>query len=49
MVQCDKNQNGFHISDFYDSSKQNDSKTPFKASLWSRGLDKLGKFLNGRN
>src|SRR5215469_4168459 len=26
MVQCDKNQKGFHISDFYGSSKQNYSK-----------------------
>jgi len=33
MVQCDKNQKGFHISDFYGSSKQNCSKTPFIASL----------------
>jgi len=46
MVQCDKNQKRFHISDFYGSPKQNYSKTPFKVSLRSRGLDKMGKFLN---
>jgi hypothetical protein len=40
---------GIHITDFYGSSKQNYSKTSFKSSLGSRGLDKLGKFLNGRN
>jgi len=49
MVQCDENQKGFHISNFYGSSKQNYSINPFKGSLGSRRLDKLGKFLNGRN
>jgi hypothetical protein len=30
---------GFHITDFYGSSKQNYSKTPFKASLGSREFE----------
>jgi hypothetical protein len=49
MTWCNviKTKKGFHISDFYGSAKQNYSKTSFKASVGSRGLDKLGKFLNG--
>jgi hypothetical protein len=51
MIWCNviKTKKGFHIRDFFGSSKQNYSKTPFKASWKSRGLDKLGKFLNRRN
>jgi hypothetical protein len=47
MTWCNviKTKKGFHIRDFFGSSKQNYRKPPFKASLGSRGLDKLGEIL----